>query len=619
MEVIWRIIKMAFTRRREMAAAYAAMIGATTAYLFLPHLFGQAIDKIDAMLDGGSVPLESLLIIVGTIIGLSIVRGGLSFFQNYFGEAVSQYVSYDLRNRMYDHVQHLSFGFHDKNHTGQVMSRAITDVENIRMFVNMGIVRTPYFMALFVVVSIILVRMDWQLGLASIGFVPLVMIVSGIVRLRLREAWLKIQDMMADLNTVLQENLTGQRVVKAFASEDFENRKYNDKSMEVSEAFLSAERLRAANTAFTLFSFQMGLAIILLLGGWRYISGDITMGQLGAYVFYMQILAMPVRMSGFLVNAYARAASGGQRLFEILDTESEVAEKADAKQLGRVKGHVRFEDVSFSYEEGKPVLKGINFEATPGKVVALLGPPGSGKSSVANLLPRFYDVGAGRITIDGIDIRDTTLKSLRHNIGIVQQDVFLFGAGLRENIAYGREDAPIEDVIQAAKIAQLHNFISALDGSYDTEVGERGVNLSGGQRQRMSIARAVLLDPPILVLDDSTSSVDANTEDLIRQAMEEVMKGRTTLIIAHRLSTVHRADEILVMDSGEIVERGTHQELLDMNGKYREIYELQLRPQEDVMRDIDVGDEFQSAGQSTGQSADRRDGQPALEKEAVTI
>ena len=607
MEVIWRIVKMALSRKKEMTAAYAAMIGATTAYLFLPYLFGQAIDRISEMLGGGSVPLESLLLIVGVIIGLSIVRGGLSFFQNYFGEAISQYVSYDLRNKLYDHVQHLSFGFHDKNHTGQVMSRAITDVENIRMFVNMGIIRTPYFLSLFVVVSIILVRMDWQLGLASIAFVPLVVLVSGIVRLKLRAAWLKIQDMMADLNTVLQENLTGQRVVKAFASEDFENQKYNDKSMEVSDSFMSAERLRAANNAFTLFSFQMGLAIILLLGGWKYISGDISMGELGAYVFYMQILAMPVRMSGFLVNAYARAASGGQRLFEILDTESEVAEKPDALELGRVKGHVRFEDVSFSYEEDKPVLKGINFEAEPGKVVALLGPPGSGKSSVANLLPRFYDVGSGRITIDGIDIRDTTLKSLRHNIGIVQQDVFLFGAGLRENIAYGREDAPIEDVIQAAKIAQLHDFISSLDGSYDTEVGERGVNLSGGQRQRMSIARAVLIDPPILVLDDSTSSVDANTEDLIRRAMEDVMKGRTTLIIAHRLSTVHRADEILVMDSGEIIERGTHQELLDMGGKYREIYELQLRPQEDVMRDIDVGNEFQ------------RDGQPAREKEAVTI
>ena len=607
MEVIWRIIKMAFSRRREMTLAYISMIGATTAYLFLPHLFGRAIDQIDSMLRVGGIPLQSLLVIVGAIIGLSIVRGGLSYFQNYFGEAVSQYVSYDLRNRLYDHVQHLSFGFHDKNHTGQVMSRAITDVENIRMFVNMGIVRTPYFLSLFVVVSIILVRMDWQLGLASIGFVPLVMVVSGIVRLRLREAWLKIQDMMADLNTVLQENLTGQRVVKAFASEDFENQKYNDKSMEVSESFMSAEKLRAANNAFTLFSFQMALAIILLFGGWRVLSGALSIGDLAAFVFYMQILAMPVRMSGFLVNAYARAASGGQRLFEILDTESDVVEKADAQELGRVKGHVRFEEVSFSYEEGKPVLKNINFEAEPGKVVALLGPPGSGKSSVANLLPRFYDVGSGQITIDGIDIRDASLKSLRHNIGIVQQDVFLFGAGLRENIAYGREDAPLEDVMRAAKIAQLHDFISALDGAYDTEVGERGVNLSGGQRQRMSIARAVLLDPPILVLDDSTSSVDANTEDLIRRAMEEVMKGRTTIIIAHRLSTVHRADEIIVMDRGEIVERGTHQELLALGGKYREIYELQLRPQEDVMRDIDVGDEFSSTGQA------------ASAKEAVTI
>ena len=266
MEVIWRIVKMAFSRRREMAAAYIAMIGATTAYLFLPHLFGQAIDQIKVMLEGGNIALQSLLVIIGVIVGLSIVRGGLSFFQNYFGEAVSQYVSYDLRNKLYDHVQHLSFGFHDKNHTGQVMSRAITDVENIRMFVNMGIVRTPYFLALIVVVSVILVRMDWQLGLASIGFVPVVLLISGVVRLRLREAWLKIQDMMADLNTILQENLTGQRVVKAFASEDFENQKYNDKSQEVSESFMSAEKLRAANNAFTLFAFQLGLAIILLFG-----------------------------------------------------------------------------------------------------------------------------------------------------------------------------------------------------------------------------------------------------------------------------------------------------------------------------------------------------------------
>lgn len=588
MSVIWRIVKMAFRRKWHMLAAYISMFGAAAAYLFLPYYFGLAIDQVKVLAEGGAFPLQSLLLITGIIIGLSVVRGALSYFQTYMGEAVSQFVSYDLRNRFYDHVQHLSFGFHDKNHTGHLMSRAITDVENIRMFVNMGIVRTPYFAILMVVVSVILIRMDWQLGLLGISFMPPVILVSGVIRLKLRRAWLKIQDMMAELNTVLQENLTGQRVVKAFASEDFENRKYNDKSMEVSEAFIAAEKLRISNTSFTLFSFQMALALILLFGGWRVISSDLTIGQLAAFVFYMQILAMPVRMSGMIVNSYARAASGGQRLFEILDMPSEVVEKPNAKEMPRVKGHVRFDNVSFGYEEGKQVLRNINLDIESGKVVALLGAPGSGKSTVAHLLPRFYEVGSGRITIDGMDIRDTTLRSLRHNIGMVQQDVFLFGAGLRENIAYGREDAPVEDVMRAAKVAQLHDFISSLDDAYDTAVGERGVTLSGGQRQRMSIARAVLLDPPILILDDSTSSVDANTEDQIRRAMEEVMRGRTTLIIAHRLSTVHRADEIVVLDRGEIVERGAHADLLALGGKYHEIYELQLRPQEEVMRDIDI-------------------------------
>ena len=591
MSVIWRIVKMAFERRGHMLAAYAAMFGASVAYLFLPYYFGRAVDEIKTLFFDGSVDMNRLLVIVGIIIALSIARGALSYFQTYLGEAVSQFVSYDLRNRIYDHVQHLSFGFHDKNHTGNVMSRAITDVENIRMFVNMGIVRTPYFFILLVVVSVILVRMDWQLGLVGISFMPPVILMSAVIRLKLRQAWLKIQDMMAELNTILQENLTGQRVVKAFASEDFENRKYNDKSMDVSEAFINAERLRIANTSFTLFSFQIALALILLFGGWRVIDGAMTIGELAAFVFYMQILAMPVRMSGMIVNSYARAASGGQRLFEILDMESEVKEKPDADEMPRVKGHLRFENVSFSYEEGKPVLRNINFEAHPGKIVALLGAPGSGKSTIANLVPRFYEPDGGRITIDGVDISEVSLKSLRRNIGMVQQDVFLFGARLRENIAYGREDAPIDDIRRAAKIAQLDDFITALDDGYETDVGERGVTLSGGQRQRMSIARAVLLDPPIFILDDSTSSVDANTEDQIRKAMESVMHGRTTLIIAHRLSTVHRADEIIVLDKGEIVERGDHEELLALGGHYREIYELQLRPQEEVMRDIDVDED----------------------------
>ncbi|MCH7625163.1 MAG: ABC transporter ATP-binding protein [Chloroflexi bacterium] len=566
------------------------MIGATTAYLFLPKYFGEAIDNIKEMLDGGVVSYSSIITIAVIILGLSIIRGTLSFFQTYLGEAVSQFVSYDLRNHFYDHVQRLSFGFHDRNHTGSLMSRAITDVENIRMFVNMGIVRTPYFALLFIIVAIILLRMDWRLGLVGISFMPFVAIQSGFARLRMRRAWLQIQDMMAELNTVLQENLTGMRVVKAFASEEFEQKKYNDKSRDVSSAVIVAERLRVSNSSFTLFSFQIALALILWFGGSRVIGGDMTIGELAAFIFYMQILAMPVRMSGMIVNSYARAASAGQRLFEILDTKSDVEEPEDAIEMPRAKGYVKFENVTFSYDEGKPVLKNINLEVGPGKIVALLGAPGSGKSSLVNLLPRFYDVDSGRVTIDGIDVRDVELESLRRNIGMVQQDVFLFTTTLRENIAYGDEHAPLEKVHDAAKVAQLYDHIESLEEGFETLVGERGSTLSGGQRQRMSIARAVLLDPPILILDDSTSSVDANTEEQIRQAMETVMQGRTTFIIAHRLSTVHRADHIVVLDKGEIVEEGTHQELLALGRKYREIYELQLRPQEEVMRDIDVQD-----------------------------
>ena len=574
-----------------MVGAYTSMIGATVAYLFLPRYFGEAIDTVKNMLEGGQLDNAAIFTIVGTIFVLSVIRGVLSFFQTYFGEAASQYVSYDLRNKLYDHIQHLPFGFHDKHHTGTLMSRAITDVENIRMFVNMGVVRTPYFIALFIVVAVILLRMDWKLGLVAVSFMPFVAIQSGFARLRMRRAWLIIQDMMAELNTVLQENLTGQRVVKAFASEDFENQKYNNQSREVSTSVIRAERLRVSNTAFTLFSFQIALALILWFGGSRVINGDMSIGELAAFVFYMQILAMPVRMSGMVVNSYARAASAGQRLFEILDLDAEQEVVPGSTTLSGVKGHVKFENVSFSYDEGVPVLKNINIEAEPGKIVALLGAPGSGKSSIINLLPRFYHADSGRITIDGIDVNDISLKSLRHNIGMVQQDVFLFTSTLEENITYGKENASYEEVVSAANVAQLHDHIMSLEDGYETAVGERGSTLSGGQRQRMSIARAVLLDPPILILDDSTSSVDANTEEEIRKAMEEVMEGRTTFIIAHRLSTVHRADEIIVLDKGEVVERGTHQELLAKNGKYREIYELQLRPQEEVLRDMDLDDD----------------------------
>ena len=588
MDVILRIIGIALRHKWRLVATLLCMAGANAAYLVLPKLFGNAVNKIATGFQGGDVSERALLSIVFIILALGAIRGILSFAQNYLGESLSQAVAYRFRNLFYDHVQHQSFAFHDRHHTGNLMSRAITDVEGIRMFINVGLVRTAQFGSMLIIVAVILFLLDWRLGLLSTSFMPLVALQSAMIRLRLRKLWLTVQEKIAELNTVLQENLTGVRVVKAFASEEYEEAKFNTQSMDVADNMVEAERLHASNASFMLFAFMISLGLILLFGGRRVIAGQMDYGELAQFILYMQILAMPVRMTGFIVNSYARAVSSGQRLFEILDARSPVREAPDASQMPRARGHVSLENVGFSYDNSLHVLHNINLDAEPGRVIALLGSPGSGKSTIVNLIPRFYDVTSGRITIDETDVKDVTLASLRRNIGIVQQDVFLFTASIRENIAYGRHDAPMDEIVRAAKIAQLHDFVESLDDGYETVIGERGATLSGGQRQRLSIARALLLDPPILILDDSTSSVDANTEELIRQAMESVMRGRTTFVIAHRLSTVHRADTIVVLKDGVTVERGTHQELLALGGFYREIYELQLRPQEEVMREIEV-------------------------------
>ena len=572
-----------------LAAAYASMIGATASYLVLPRLFGNAIDTVADAYEAGTLSDNTILWIAVLVLAVGTLRGLLSFAQSYIGELLGQATVYEMRNRFYDHIQHLSFGFHDRHHTGNLMSRAITDIEALRMFVNTGMVRTPYFLALFIIVPIILMQMDWRLGLLSMSFLPFVAVLAAALRLHLRQIWLRVQEKMADLSTVLQENLSGVRVVKAFAADDYEEEKFNRDNESVAEDLVQAARVQALNSASMGLAYLVAMGLILWYGGSRVIDGHLTAGELAQFMFYLQILSLPVRAAGMVVSNIARTMAAGQRLFEILDTQSPVVERKNAREMGRTQGHVRYEHVSFSYDEGVRVLKAVDIDARPGRVIALLGAPGSGKTTIAHLLSRFYEVDAGRITIDGEDIRDVTLKSLRSNIGMVQQDVFLFGATVRDNIAYGREDATMEEVVHAAKVAQMHDFIeSELSDGYETPLGERGVTLSGGQRQRLSIARAVLIDPPILVLDDSTSSVDAHTEDLIRQAMESVMRGRTTFVIAHRLSTVHSADEVLVLSEGEIVERGTHAELLDLDGLYRQIYELQLQPQEEVMLDFDV-------------------------------
>jgi ATP-binding cassette subfamily B protein len=595
MNVISRIVRIVFVHKWQLLSTYAVTIGATASYLALPRLFGETIDLIAEAHQTGTLSDRMVFWAGILILAIGTARGVLSFAQNYLAEHMSQVMAYEMRNKFYDKIQHLSFAFHDKQHTGNLMSRAITDIDAMRMFVNTGMVRTPYFLALFIIVPVLLIRLDWRLALLSMSFMPVVVFIAVVLRLRLRTTWLAIQEKMADLSTVLQENLSGAKVVKAFASDEHEEKKFDANNAEVAGYLVKAAQIAGINGASMVFAYMLAISLILWYGGSRTIDGYLTPGELAQFMFYLQILALPVRSAGMVVSNLARTISAGERLFEVLDAKSPVQESEIAIKIPRAKGHIQFEHVGFGYNQNESAISDIEIDAQPGQVVALLGAPGSGKSTLVNLIPRFYDIDTGRLTIDGTDTRDITLESLRANIGFVQQDVFLFAASVRDNIAFGREYATTEEVVEAAKVAQIHNFIvDELEDGYDTVLGERGANLSGGQRQRFSIARAVLLDPPVLVLDDSTSSVDAQTEALIQQAMESVIRGRTTFVIAHRLSTVHKADQILVLDEGKIVERGTHTQLLALGGSYRGIYELQLKPQEDIMLEFDVSSEILS-------------------------
>ena len=591
MEVLLRILRFTIAHKWRLTLAYLVSGAGIAAYVLLPKLFGSAIDRVDMGLQTGTISESAILQIALAITGLGVVRGLLSFGQTYLSESLAQEVVYNIRNRFYDHLQHLSFAFHDKQHTGNLMSRAITDIEAIRMFVNLTIVRAPYFLLLIATVSVMMLHLDLQLGLIGLGLLPFVLIFASIVRVRMRFAWLKVQATFGELNTILQENLTGVRVVKAFGASDFEQKKFDRNSFKLSEQMFKAIQLEALNGSTVLTAFLVTIGFVLLFGGMRVLDGTLTPGVLAQMIFFLQLLSQPVRISGAIVNNMARAMSAGGRLFEIMNARSDVEESSRALVLPRARGHVRFHSVGFEYKPQTPVITDLDLDVDPGKIVALLGPPGSGKTTIANLIPRFYDVKRGRITIDGTDLRKTTLKSLRANVGMVQQDVFLFSDTIAQNIAYGRPEATMDEIIHASEIAQLHEHIASLPDGYETILGERGITLSGGQRQRLSIARAVLLDPPILILDDSTSSVDSKTEYEIRKAMETVMEGRTTFVIANRLSTVHKADTIVVLNAGTIVEQGTHQELLAKGGLYREIYDLQLQPQEEVMMEFDVSED----------------------------
>ena len=591
MQILLRIIRMAWRYRARLILAYLTFFASIGFALLVPRLFGQSIDRL-VKFDPSDGHVTLLVVSTGTLalmalalLGASLVRGVADFARTYTTDSLSQKVAYDLRNLLYDKLQHMSFAFHDTEHTGNLMSKATADVEAVRRFVNLGLVRSLDVAIRVLAITTILSFLNWKLALLGLAFVPCSVLQSTLVLRNLRARWLRVQEIMGESVTVLQENLVGIHVVKAFAAEEHEQQKYDRKALELREQYFQSERLQGTNSAWMSLYFTCTVGAILWFGGVEVLRGHLTAGGMTQFLLYMNQLTFPIRQAARIIDSLSRAISSGERLFEVLDARSPVAEAPNAKEMGRARGHVRFHDVSFSYDARIPALKHVSIDAPPGRIIAILGAPGSGKSTIVNLLPRFYDVTDGQVTIDGQDTRDFTLQSLRRNVGIVQQDVYLFNATIRDNIAYGAVAASFEEVVRAAKIAQLHDQIMGFSHGYETWVGERGATLSGGQRQRLSIARTILLDPPILILDDSTSSVDVETERRIHQAMIAVMQGRTTFVIAHRLSTVRQADLILVLQDGTIVEQGTHRALMAQRGIYRDIYEIQLRPQEERLLD----------------------------------
>ncbi len=580
MKVILRIFGYLRPYRWQVVAVYLALFAALGIQLAIPLVLARAIDDGIVGGDRGFLVRAALL-----IVGLTLVQGGFTYVRSYLVQALSEKVGFDLRNELYRHLQALPFSFYDRAQTGQLMSRATDDINNIRAMLVMAMRPLVLAIGTFVAVSIILIRIDVVLAAVALAMLPFLLWYSVRFGVALRPMFWQVQQQFGAMTSALQENVAGNRVVRAFAQERAESERFEAELEELFQRNLRAARRWSFAYPLTLLLSGLGLGAVLWLGGYRVLSGALSIGTLVAFNRYLTLLNEPVRWLGFVVNRIARAVASGERLFETLDTKPALAEKPGAIALRPMRGEVAFEDVSFAFAGAKrEAMSGVSFTARPGEVTALVGPTGSGKSAIVDLIPRFYDVSGGRVLIDGHDVRDLALEALRSQVGIVPQETFLFSISIRENIAYGRPGATLAEVIAAAKAARAHDFISAMPQGYETEVGERGVSLSGGQKQRIAIARALLLDPRILILDDATSSVDAETEHEIREALRVLMAGRTSFVIAQRLLTVREADQILVLQEGRIVERGTHIELLGRDGFYRELYDLQLREQEEAIQ-----------------------------------
>jgi len=567
---------LAFLRpyRSSLIVSSLLAIASQVAGILVPVLTGIVINELSDDPDTRLLVFE-----IAAVVALGIVRGALMVGRRLISGRQALAVEYDLRDELYAHFLRLSFGFYDRSQTGQLMSRATIDLQSVRFFLGYGLIFFAQHVVTIAVVTVVLFVYSWQLALIALAITPAIVLVayrySRVSHPILRD----VQQKLADVATVAEESIVGVHVVKSFAQEDRRSERFAAAADSVFHRTLLANRQRALYVPLLTFMPLVAQAAVLLVAGRMVVSGSLSIGDFFAFNLLLAMLVMPLRMLGMWVGQAQRAIAAGERIFEILDEPEEIADRPGARSLPPGPGRVCFEGVSFGYEPARIVLEDLDVEIEPGQTVALIGRTGSGKTTLAALVPRFYEATAGRVLVDGIDVRDLQRRSLRREIGVISQDPFLFSASIRDNIAFGMPDAPSYAVEAAAQAAQAHEFIVELPQGYDTIVGERGITLSGGQRQRVAIARALLIDPRILILDDATASVDATTEAKIRSGLREAMSGRTTIIIAHRLSTIALADEIVVLDHGRITARGTQAELLEESPLFREIHEHGLLQQ----------------------------------------
>jgi ABC-type multidrug transport system fused ATPase/permease subunit len=571
----FRLVGFLRPYRWSMAVSTVLAVMSQLAAIALVLVTGDVIDKAVRPQDH-----DLLWTYLGLIVGIGLVKAVLMIGRRFISGRQALGVEFDLRNSLYAHLLRLSFGYYDRHQTGQLMSRATIDLQTVRFFLGYGLIFFFQHILTIVGVTAVMLWLEWRLALVAVAVTPFVVLLayrySHVSHPVLRD----VQQKLADVTTVAEEAIVGVHVVKAFAQEDRQQALFERRSEAVFDQSLRANRQRALYVPVLAFVPLIAQAAVLLVGGRMVANGSLTLGTFIEFNLFVVMLIMPLRMLGMWIGQAQRATASGERIFEVLDEPEEIADRPGADALPPGAGHIRFEHVSFEYDAGRPVLDGVDLELEAGTTVALIGHTGSGKTTLASLVPRFYDASEGRVLLDGVDVRDVSLTSLRRDIGIVAQDPFLFSAPVRENIAFGRADATDAEVERAARLAQAHDFVERLPDGYDTVIGERGITLSGGQRQRIAIARALILEPRVLIFDDATASVDATTEARIRLGLQEAMEGRTTLIIAHRLSTIALADELVVLDGGRVVARGPHSELIRSSPIYREIYEHGLLERE---------------------------------------